>query len=192
MNWLDVVLGVVIILFAIRGVVKGLFKEGCGLVGILVGFIVAINRYEAVGEVISSELNFIPPKISYLISFALIFIGIALIGGVAGIILHKASKYTIIRGIDGGGGFILGLIEGALICSIILILLNISPISKRANEWMKGSTLTPYLIKVGPFVYDNIVSLMPGETEKFMEKLEKFKGSIGEKGFHSSKKGKQG
>ncbi|MEA1965118.1 MAG: CvpA family protein [Candidatus Aerophobetes bacterium] len=182
MNWLDVVLGVFIILFAIRGVVKGLFKEACGLIGIVVGLLVAINRYEGVGEIISSEFNFIPPKISYLISFVLIFVGIALIGGVAGIILHKASKYTIIRGIDGGGGFILGLIEGALICSIILILLDISPISKRANKWMKGSTLTSYLIKVGPFVYDNIVSLAPRETKKFMQKLEKFKGSIEEKG----------
>ena len=181
MNWLDVGLGAIVVLFALRGVIKGLFKEACGLIGILVGFIVAVSRYEMVGEVISSEFNFIPPKISYLISFVLIFIGIALIGGVAGIILHKASKYTIIRGIDGGGGFILGLMEGALICSVILILLNISPISKRANEWMKGSTLTPYLIKVGPFVYDNIVSLMPGETKKFMQKLERFKGSIGEK-----------
>ncbi|MCD6471841.1 CvpA family protein [Candidatus Aerophobetes bacterium] len=189
MNWLDVVLGIIVILFAIRGIVKGLFKEVCGLIGILVGLIVAINRYEAVGEIISSEFSFIPPKISYLISFALIFIGIALIGGVAGIILHKVSRYTIIRGIDGGGGFILGLIEGALICSVILILLNISPISERADKWMKGSTLTPYLIKVGPFVYDNMISVMPGETKKFMQKLEKVKGSIEEKSLHPGKSG---
>jgi len=189
MNWLDVVLGIIVILFAIRGIVKGLFKEVCGLIGILVGLIVAINRYEAVGEIISSEFSFIPPKISYLISFALIFIGIALIGGVAGIILHKVSRYTIIRGIDGGGGFILGLIEGALIGSVILILLNISPISERADKWMKGSTLTPYLIKVGPFVYDNMISVMPGETKKFMQKLEKVKGSIEEKSLHPGKSG---
>jgi len=189
MNWLDVVLGIIVILFAIRGIVKGLFKEVCGLIGILVGLMVAINRYEAVGEIISSEFSFIPPKISYLISFALIFIGIALIGGVAGIILHKVSRYTIIRGIDGGGGFILGLIEGALIGSVILILLNISPISERADKWMKGSTLTPYLIKVGPFVYDNMISVMPGETKKFMQKLEKVKGSIEEKSLHPGKSG---
>ncbi|MBE0478372.1 CvpA family protein [Candidatus Aerophobetes bacterium] len=172
MNWIDILLGAIILIFVIRGVFKGLFREGAGLLGVLVGLIVAINRYQQLGEAIHNELQFLSLKICNIISFALIFGGIAIIGAIAGIIVHNILSRHPIRGIEEGGGFILGLLEGALICSVILILLSISPFSAKFDRWSEGSILKPYLSRVGPFIYDSIVSVTPGEAKKFMEKLD--------------------
>ena len=175
MNWLDLVWVALIVVFVIRGAVRGLFKEGFGLAGIFLGLIIAINRYEAVGKIIVNNFPNLSLKIANVLSFGFIFIAVALLGGVAGIILHKASKYSPIKGLDQGGGFLLGLVEGVLICSVILIFLTISPLSEKTTKWMRGSTLSPYLMEVGPFVYNSVISVTPGKAKKFMEELNRFK-----------------
>ncbi len=171
MNWLDVVWLAIVVLFVIRGAIKGLFREAFGLIGIFVGLIVAINRYEVLGGLIGGEFESIPPKIANLVGFAFIFVAVALIFGLAGIVLHKMAKFSLVKGLDRGGGFLLGAGEGVLLCSVILILLSISPISENASRWKEGSTLSPHLNKVGPFVYDSIISITPGKAKKFMQKL---------------------
>jgi len=60
MNWLDLMWVALIVVFAIRGAMRGFFKEGLGLAGIFVGLVIAINRYEAVGKIIVSNFpNFL-------------------------------------------------------------------------------------------------------------------------------------
>ncbi len=175
MNWLDLIWVALIVVFAIRGAMRGFFKEGLGLAGIFVGLVIAINRYEAVGKIIVSNFPNLSLKIANLLSFGFIFIAVALLGGIAGIILHKVSKYSPVKGLDQGGGVLLGLVEGSLICSVILILLTISPLSEKTTKWMRGSTLSPYLMEVGPFVYNSVISVTPGKAKKFMEELNRFK-----------------
>ncbi len=172
MNWIDIILGIILLLFVIRGILRGLFKEGFGLAGVIIGLIAGVNHYQYLGMALYNQPIFLSSKMSNIIAFIIIFGGIAVLGTVAGILLHDISlRYPTIRGIKEGGGFILGFLEGALVCSIILTFLSISPLSLKLNKWSEGSILKPYLMKVGPFVYDGIVSLTPGKAKKFMEKL---------------------
>lgn len=173
MKWIDIVLGGIILLFVVRGVMKGLFREGAGLAGVLIGLIVGINRYQQLGGAIHREFEFLSVKVCNIVGFAVIFGGIAILGAVAGILIHNILPRTsTISGIEEGGGLILGFFEGALVCSVILILLSISPLSVKFNKWTQGSILKPYLLKAVPFVYDKIVSLTPGKAKNFMEKLD--------------------
>ena len=181
MNWLDVVWLIAVVFFVIRGALRGLFREIFGLLGIFVGFIVAVNHCEAVGDAIRNGLTSLSPQIAKLTSFAIIFVGIALIGGLIGVIFHKILQYSLVKGIDRAGGFFLGLIEGGVVCSIILIFLTVSPLAESVNKWKKGSIISPYLMKVSSFVYDSIVSVTPGKAKKLMEKLDEFKQSSSEK-----------
>jgi len=176
MSWIDVGLGAIILVFVIRGVLRGLIREGAGLAGILIGLVLGVNRYEELGKVIHTEFNSLPLKICNIASFIIIFGGVSILGAIAGIVLHDIfSRNSVARGLEEGGGFMLGLLEGAIVCSIILILLNLSPFSTKVNRWSENSLLKPYLLKVGPFVYDSIVSLTPGKAKNFMEKLDPLK-----------------
>jgi len=181
MNYLDLICLVILVLFVIRGAIKGLFREAFGLIGIFLGLISAINRYEVLGGLISGGFENIPPKIANLVSFAFIFVSVALIFALAGIILHKMAKFSLVKGLDRAGGFLLGGGEGILICSAILILLSISPLSEKMSKWMQGSTFTPYLTEVGPFVYDSVISITPGKAKKFMQKLGEIEKSLPQK-----------
>lgn len=170
---MDISLGIIILLFVIRGALKGLFKEGIGLAGVFLGLIVGINRYQQLGQALHQEFEVLPVKACNIVAFAVIFVGIAILGAIAGIIAHNLmSKHPTVRGVEEGGGFVLGLIEGAIVCSVILIMLSISPFSATFERWSKGSVLKPYLVRVGPFVYDSFVSLTPGRAKKFMEKID--------------------
>ncbi len=171
MNWLDIILLLIIAAFVIRGLIKGLFREVFVISGIILGIILAINQYDNLGRAIQENFLFLSPKVASLIAFALIFVGIALIGAILGAVLHSLLKRSFAKGVEGGGGFLLGLAEGALVCSMILILINISPLRVKFNRWTDKSILAPYLMKVGPSVYDGLISVTPGKAKKFMEKL---------------------
>ncbi len=175
MNWLDLVWLIIIIFFLIRGAMKGLFREIFGLLGVFVGLIVAVNYSQEVGNIIRGEITSLSPQVAKGISFAIIFVGIALIGGLIGLVFHGMSGYAPVKAIDRGGGLILGLLEGGVVCSVILIFLTISPLAENADRWKKDSTISPYLMKIGSFVYDSIASIVPGEAKKFMEKIDEFK-----------------
>ena len=175
MNWLDVVWLIVIVFFLVRGAMKGLFREIFGLLGVFIGLIVAVNYSQGVGNIIRGEITRLSPQIAKGISFAIIFVGIALTGGLIGLVFHGMSKYSPVKGIDRGGGLILGLVEGGVVCSVILIFLTISPLAENADRWKKDSTISPYLMKIGPFVYDSIASIVPGEAKKLMKKIDEFK-----------------
>ncbi len=181
MNWLDVVWLIVIAFFLVRGAMKGFFREIFGLLGVFVGLIVAVNYSQGVGNIIRGEITRLSPQIAKGISFAIIFVGIALIGGLIGLVFHGMSRSSPVKGIDRGGGLILGLLEGGAVCSVILIFLTISPLAENADRWKKDSTISPYLMKMGPFVYDSIASIVPGEAKKFMEKIDEFKQSLSER-----------
>ena len=181
MNGLDIVWLAILFLFVIRGALRGLFREIFGLIGIFLGFVMAINRHEVLGNFISREFADISPGIASVVSFAFIFVAIALIFGLAGILLHKMTKFSLVRGLDRGGGFLVGAGEGMLLCSVILIILSISPISEKANSWKEGSILSPHLAKVGPFVYDSVISVTPGKAKNFMQKLEEMDKSLPQK-----------
>ncbi|TEU03510.1 CvpA family protein [Candidatus Aerophobetes bacterium] len=181
MNWLDVVWLIVIVFFLVRGAMKGFFREIFGLLGVFVGLIVAVNYSQGVGNIIRGEITRLSPQIAKGISFAIIFVGIALIGGLIGLVFHGMLRSSPVKGIDRGGGLILGLLEGGVVCSVILIFLTISPLAENADRWKKDSTISPYLMKIGPFVYDSIASIVPGEAKKFMEKIDEFKQGLSER-----------
>ena len=108
MNLLDIVLGVIILLFVVRGILQGLFKEGIGLAGIILGIVLGINRYQQLGRAISSQFGILSLKISNIIAFIIIFGGIAILGAIAGIVIHNLlSRHPLTRGVEKAGGFII-------------------------------------------------------------------------------------
>ncbi len=175
MNWLDVVWLIVIAFFLVRGAMKGLFRELFGLLGVFVGLIVAVKYSEEVANAIRGQVATLSPQVAKGISFAIIFIGIALIGGLIGLVFYKMLKDSPAKGIDRVGGLILGVLEGGVVCSVILIFLTISPLAENVERWKKSSSMSPSLMKIGPFIYDSIASVVPGEAKKLMEQINEFR-----------------
>lgn len=150
-NWLDVILWLILGILLILGLVKGFLRQILGLVGIVVGFILALSFYP---EVASFWQRFIRPHVlTELLGFLLIFGIVVFLSYLLASFLAKAIKGPI-KFFDRLLGGALGLIKGALICGILLMILVLFPVNPRVVE---ESRMAPICLEVTK----GIVRLIP-------------------------------
>lgn len=118
MNWLDIVLGAVLLFSGIAALRNGLTREIVRLVALAVGVIGALWFYDA----LAVELTFIEsPALAKFAAFLGILFGSMLAGAVVAWILDKFWGVTGLRWFDRllGGGF--GLVRGWIAATILLL-----------------------------------------------------------------------
>lgn len=145
MNIIDPVLLVLLALFAVRGYFKGLFRESFSLLGLVVGFMVAV-RYDEPVAILWSDYW----KISLIAVRALTFVGlffaIYFVFSLAGWLLHRSSKFLLLRTANRIGGIALGMGKGAAILALIIFFLLSFPfIPRKAKQKIDESYLVPPL-----------------------------------------------
>ncbi len=124
MNGFDILFLLVLAAGAWKGWSNGLLKEVLGLIGVFVGLYVAHLLYEQVGYQLAPHIG-CSPTIANVIAFALIWIGVPIILGLAGSLLTKILEWAGLDSINNLGGAILsvvkyGLILGA-VCNVLAI-----------------------------------------------------------------------
>lgn len=110
----DIIIIIVILFFAIKGLICGLIKEAAGIVAILAGLFVAINFSEWLSNWIL-EKGWFDPKYLEIISFTVIFLGIILLVIVMSKMLNKFADAISLNWLNKLAGFVFGGIKGALI-----------------------------------------------------------------------------
>jgi membrane protein required for colicin V production len=123
MNYLDIILGILLILSAFNGFSKGFVEELAGLVALILGIWAAIHFSGMMAHFLTSHLNFTFQHLSiaaFLITFILVVILVHLVGTLVSKVIKAASLGFLNR----LAGFGFGVIKGALILSIILIVFN--------------------------------------------------------------------
>lgn len=110
----DIIIIIVILFFAIKGLICGLIKEAAGIVAILAGLFVAINFSGWLSNWIL-EKGWFDPKYLEIISFTVIFLGIILLVIVMSKMLNKFADAISLNWLNKLAGFVFGGIKGALI-----------------------------------------------------------------------------
>jgi len=150
-NWLDIVLGVILIAAALTGLIKGLVREVIGLAVIIVGIFLAGHYHPAVAKFVGRFIS--NPTVAGFLGFLFIFIVVLTAGGlVAGLVskLVNASLGLVNHLV----GAAIGLVEGAFICGALVFALLAFPISKDA---VANSKLAPTCYTVTK----TVISLIP-------------------------------
>lgn len=132
MNLLDIIVLVVLIFFAIKGLTRGLVNEVSSLGGLLLGGFFAYKLYPTLAVPIQKVLH-TPLYVSMFLAFLLILIAIGIIAHVVGNIITTALKLVMLGSINRLGGIGIGLTEGALLLSLFFSALttDFMPISIR-------------------------------------------------------------
>ncbi len=142
MNWLDVILIVVLAVTTILGVIKGLVKQVFGLLSVILGLFLALGLYGQVGwfyrQFIHSDI------LAHFLGFLTVFLGVAGLGWVMSHLLSKMIKgpLKLLNNLLGGG---LGLLQGILICGVLVFALMVFPVSRKA---LKESQLAPPCVQM--------------------------------------------
>lgn len=153
MNYLDIIIAALLIVFGVGGLRKGIIIEAATLLGLGIGLYGAFHfsDFTASKLVEFVEIN---PKYLNLVSFVVTFFVLALLVNLLGRLLAKLVKTINLGFVDRLGGFVFGIAEGLLICSLLVMLLNVLNFSGIVKEdTKKNSLLYPYVEKAVPYVY---------------------------------------
>lgn len=119
MNYIDIVIGVLIVFGIMRGLFKGLFVEIASLVALVLGIYFAIHFSYVAGDYLSEYVNW-EEKYVNLAAFILVFCGVIIVVSLAGKLLTKIADFAalgLLNRILGGifGGLKVAVIIGALL-----------------------------------------------------------------------------
>ncbi len=123
MNNLDILLIIVLVLSMIEGFRKGFIEELAALIGLILGIWAAIHFSGFVAHLLTNHFDI---HAQYLPVFAFIgiFIAVVIAASVLGSIAGKIIKAISLGWLNRLAGLFFGLVKGALILSILLVVFN--------------------------------------------------------------------
>ena len=123
MNILDIIIGIILILFAFSGFRKGLILEAFYLASYIIGVYGALYFSDMITSWLS-ELIKVQPEYIALIAFILTFIIFLVVFRYLGHLMSNLAEAIHLGFIDKIGGFVFGILKGLLLTSIFIIILN--------------------------------------------------------------------
>jgi membrane protein required for colicin V production len=148
-------MGAILIGFAIRGLVKGFFREICALVGIFLGLWVALLKFVPLGEWIQTKIPLADP-LPFHLAFLAIFFGLSALFSIGGFLLQKVAKVLLMGWLDAVGGLGFGLVKGVMILTVLLFLLAQLPLSASLHAQLRSSAVVNHLELVNPFLEHSV------------------------------------
>ena len=176
MNYLDIIIGIILILFAIVGLRNGIIREAFSLAAFIGGIYGAMRLSDMVGHWLGKIINVSPEWMS-VISFIIVFVALALLINWLGNWLAQLVESISLGFIDKLGGVVFGIAKGFLLVGIIILLLDFFGIKDTLNkETCESSKLYKSSEKVATWIYEN----KDGWIEKINEQYKKVEEKVEE------------
>ncbi|MFZ4620123.1 MAG: CvpA family protein [Bacteroidota bacterium] len=161
MAFIDVVIGMVLIIFMISGYRSGFLKKIIGI-ACLIGALVLATKFSAdVHQMVFADMG-LSNSTGFFLSFVLIVVAITFIQSVLYRVIFKEMSEALWNNIL---GLVLGLFEGALAISITLIVLSIYLDMPSADTKNRSEAYKP-VKNFAPMVFDQVNTFLP-ESEDF-------------------------
>lgn len=123
MNYIDLVLGIILIIAAIQGFRKGFIVELASLAALVLGIWGAIKFSDWTADFITDTTNYHSDHLST-IAFVVTFIAIVIIIHILGKVLDNAVKAVALGFLNRLAGIIFGVLKAAVILSIFLLIFD--------------------------------------------------------------------
>ncbi|MCI0784605.1 MAG: CvpA family protein [Chloroflexi bacterium] len=169
MNWLDGLIIVVLIGFAVAAFRAGLIREIVTLTAVIAGIVIAGTLYE---NLASDVLVFIGDEnAAEAVAFLVLFGAVYIFGQIAAYMLKTGASLLMLGVWDRLGGIGFGLIKGLLIVQVLLLVFAAYP-SLGLEGAVEGSQLAPYFVDD----FSILLSLLP---QAFEDRIDTFLGATG-------------
>ena len=167
----DLTVGVLLVIFGIKGLFNGFIKEVFGLIGIIGGIFIASRFASQAGALIDEKIYHIDNRASvYFIGFLVILLLFWMASLLIGLIFTKLISLSGLGLLNRIFGFLVGSLKIFLLFSIVIFALRSIDIFKsNIDKRLDGSFIYPYLIKSG----DYIVKLNFNNTNKMVKDIQK-------------------
>ena len=168
MNSIDIIILVILGIFCLKGFFRGIIVEVLTLVGLVVAYVIALREMSTVAGWIERVVH-LPSLISTALGFFMIFLLIVLFfRWVAGAV-RRITQWIFLGWIDRGGGMLFGIFKGALIVSLLILLISLVTFSKELEREQKNSLLFKPVSVVAPAVFTFIKHVFPRTKDYYEE-----------------------
>jgi len=133
MNYLDIIIGIILLLFAFGGFKNGIIREAFGLAAFIGGIYGAVRLSDVVGEKLSNLIN-VSHEWMAVISFIVVFIVLALLINLIGKGISKLVESLNLGFIDKIGGSIFGVAQGFLLVGVLILVLEFFGLKNVIND----------------------------------------------------------
>ena len=159
MSYIDIGILGILGFFLLKGVIRGLLKEVCSLLGLVLGGVFAFTFHLPLAQYLQDSFG-LPAQLCVWVSFLAIFLLVAVIFGVIGFVLHRFVKLVFLGGFNRMAGALFGLVQGVVLLSMIVLALNSSVVPKSAKGLMKDSQLAPPFAELGQAIFAGSTKLV--------------------------------
>lgn len=158
MSTVDIILGSILIIGAISGFMKGLFVEIASLLALVLGVYGAIHFSNYASGLLDPHFDW-SDKTLQIVSFAVTFIVIVIVIGLAGKALTKLANFAALGLLNKLLGALFGILKVGLILSIALLVLNKVnlAIPFLSPKDLKNSTLYVPVKAIAPAIFPAFV-----------------------------------
>lgn len=162
MNWLDVVLGLILVLSTITAARRGFTREVIGIAAAIVGLIGGIWFYGLAGAFLLPYVS--SPQIANFIGFLLVFAGCVILGVILSAIVRRFVKTVGLSWFDRFLGAAFGMVRGTLMgVAVITALVAFAPAvaADSVPAAVAQSRIAPYVVRGASF----LVAIAPRELK---------------------------
>lgn len=158
MNYIDIILGILLLFGLIKGLKNGLFVELASLIGLIAGIYGAIHfSYYAV-DFLNEKVDWSENTIN-LVAFAVTFIIIVIVISLAGKLLTNIANFAMLGIVNKLLGGVFGVLKTAFILSVIIMF--ITALNDRVTfldeETKADSLLYQSITPIAPLLLPNIL-----------------------------------
>jgi len=139
MNVADLAIAIVIVLSVLIGIVRGFIGEVMSLASWIAATVAAFLFGGRVADLFGASIDM--PSARAALGYALVFIVVLLIGALITWLLRKAVKGSGLSGTDRMLGLVFGLVRGALVVVVLVLLAGLTPFPR--DTWWHESRALP-------------------------------------------------
>ncbi len=168
LNPIDIAILAVLLVFTLRGILKGLIGEVMGFVAVLLSLVLAV-RWLNLGTTLLLSIVEMSPALAMLISFVLIFALVFLGTFLLARMLRKLLQITMLGWVDRLGGGAFGLLTGSVIVSLLVLLVSFIPLNQTYRQYEKDSILFRPAQQFAPKLFNWVAAVAPSAGDFYQE-----------------------
>ena len=156
--WIDYAIAGLVLISAIIGFLRGFIKEAFALCTWVVAVGVAWQYSRDFAVLLQKVISHPAARIAT--AFGLVFFMTLILGGLISFILNHLIEKTGLSGTDRLLGLLFGVLRGAVLVSIMVMLAGVTPLPQ--DPWWKQSLLIPPFQSFAVWLKDHIPSDLAG------------------------------
>ncbi|WP_299900706.1 CvpA family protein [uncultured Aquimarina sp.] len=158
MNYIDIILGILLLWGLIKGFSKGLFVSLASLVALVAGIYISVHFSYYVGDYLAQHVDWSDGALK-LTAFAITFIGVVILISLAGKLLTKIADFASLGILNKLLGAAFGVLKFAFIASVVIIFIDAANRSLKIikQETLDASILYAPVKSLAPAILPNIL-----------------------------------